>query len=126
MKVILTLGEIYAIESVSTDLIAQLAAVIPTFKSGEQESMLVQLLDAQKRAPELVSVDILAGTATITLPEELIVESTKIIGVFYAEIVELIPVVMVLERMLKKALKGYESSVNALGKKFKKLVKTSD
>lgn len=123
MKVIFSFAEISAIESVSDDLVTQLAAVIPKLKGKGQKTSLAELLDAQQRTPELVSVDLISGTVTITVPEELVVESTKIVGVFYSEIIELVPMVMVLGRMLKKAMSRYEASVAELGAKFSKLVK---
>lgn len=123
MKVLFTFAEISAIESVSDDLVTQLAAAIPNLKGKGQKTSLAELLDAQQRTPELVAVDLSSGTVTITVPEELVVESTKIVGVFYSEIIELVPMVMVLGRMLKKVMSRYEASVAELGAKFSKLVK---
>lgn len=124
MKVILTFTEISAFETVSTDLVSQLGAVVPGLKDlKDQKSALVTLLDAQKRTPELVKVDMLTATVTFTVPEELMVESANILGVFYAEIVDMVPMVLVLGRMLKKAVRRYDASVQTLGEKFKKLVK---
>jgi hypothetical protein len=125
MKVVLSFAEIDAFSNLTAGIRQQLLAVMPQLKKtiGDKKSTMGELLEAQERVPELVSVDMIGGTVTLTVPEELMIESTEIVGIFYEELIEMIPLFVALARMLKKATRRYEASVEALGEKFKKLVK---
>jgi len=125
MKVILSFSEIQAFDNLTTGIRKQLMAVMPQLKKTivDEKSTMIELLDAEKRVPELIQVDMFNCTVKITIPEQLVIESAGVVGVFYEEIIEMIPLVMTLARMLKKATRRYEASVEAFGEKFKKLVK---
>lgn len=128
MKLIFSFAELDALQNTSVGLNDQLMAVIPGFKDqvGKSKSVLSALLDAQEKTHGLIEVSMINATVTITVPEELVVESISVVGSFYEEIVEMIPLGLVIAKMAKKAIKRYEANVNTLGEKFKKLVKASD
>ena len=125
MKVVLSFAEIDAFSNLTAGIRQQLLAVMPNLKKTmvDEKSTMVELLEAQERTPELVNVDMAKGMVTFTIPEQLVIESTEIVGIFYEELIEMIPLFVALAKMLKKATRRYEASVEALGNKFKKLVK---
>lgn len=129
MKIIFTFAELEALQNTAVGLNDQLMAVVPGLKNQvgkSKKSILNALLDAELKTPQLVTVDMLNATVVITVPEELVTESIAVVGSFYEELVEMVPLVMVIAKMAKKAIKRYEANVNTLGEKFKKLVKASD
>ncbi len=124
MKIVLTFAEIQSFDNLAAGVAQQLRVVLPNLKSARGEKpTIMELLDAEQRVPNLISVDMIGGTVTFTVPEELVIESAGIVGVFYEELIELVPLIVTLARMVKKAARKYEASVEALGEKFKKLVK---
>lgn len=124
MRVILTFSEIQSFDNLAAGVAQQLRVVLPNLKSARGEKpTIMELLDAEQRVPNLISVDMIGGTVTFTVPEELVIESAGIVGVFYEELIELVPLIVTLGRMVKKAARKYEASIEALGQKFSKLVK---
>lgn len=125
MRVIFTTKEIHAGNDVAIKVIERLQMLVPHY-AKDLKAIYCPMAKLEKlavMAPEMVKIDSEQKLVIFSIPEETSLEVISAVEEYYLDLLDIVPVVIGAIRLFNKATDRYVKHAEAIGKKFKELVK---
>jgi hypothetical protein len=120
MRVIFTIDEMYTIDGMAATVCARLSTVHPAFKKPGTKGAMTHIREFIAANPdqEVVRVDEAQRLVIITIPEETTFAVVGAVEALYMELLEIVPVIISVIRMLKRTNERYVAAIEHIAKKL--------
>lgn len=119
MRVIFTFDEIKATNELAVNVFTRCKTFSSKFSKLEASGNLLEDFSKfSNKLPEIVKIDNGQRLVIITIPEDSTIEIIESVSEFYMDLLDVVPMIMTIFRLIKTANKRYVGRIEAISTKF--------